>query len=277
MAFKKVRALERGLDVLLAVNQKNAASIPEIAEMTGIPRPTVYRMLETLRTQGYVDQSPTDDCWRATLKTKSLSSGFRDEDWVAQHAVPHMIDLGKKVLWPLDLVTFQNFEMVVRESTHSISPFSIDHGVVGQSLPLLETSGGRCYLAFCSDSERLLILEGLRNLKHMKAGYLQYAPYLDYMLAQTRALGMGFRREGFRPHTMSLSAPIRAEDRIIACLTLIWITSAMSFEKALEHHSGDLLNAASQISKELSALPRDADGNNSLQEQLTGQASPKAR
>jgi len=80
MVFKNVRALERGLDVLLAVNQKNAANIPQITKMTGMPRPTVYRMLETLRRQGYVVRSPTDDCWRTTLKTKSLSSGFRDED-----------------------------------------------------------------------------------------------------------------------------------------------------------------------------------------------------
>jgi IclR family mhp operon transcriptional activator len=264
MAFKNVRALERGLDVLLAVNQKHAAKIREITELTGIPRPTVYRLLETLQTQGYIDQSLTDDCWRATLKAKSLSSGFRDENWVAQHAVPHMISLGKKVLWPVDLVTFQNFEMVVRESTHSISPFSIDHGVVGQSLPLLETSGGRCYLAFCSDSERALILDGLGKLKRQKAGYLQSAPNLEFILDQTRALGMGFRREGFREHTMSLSAPIWAEDRVIACLTLVWIASAMPFEKALVEHSSDLLDTASRVSREISPEAWDIDGRETL-------------
>lgn len=252
MTFKKVRALERGLDVLLAVNQKNVASIAEITAMTGIPRPTVYRLLETLRTQGYVDQSPTNDNWRATRKTKSLSSGFREEDWVAQHAVPHMIDLDKKVLWPIDLVTFENFEMVVRESTHNMSPFSIDHGMVGQSLPLLETSGGRCYLAFCSDAERVLILDGLKKLKPVSAGYLQSAVYLNHLLDQIRVLGLGFRKEGFRAHTMSLSAPIWSKDQVIACLTLVWITSAMSFEEVLEQHACDLRDTASQISKKLS-------------------------
>ncbi len=252
MAFKNVRALERGLDVLLAVNQKNAASIRQITEKTGIPRPTVYRLLDTLRTQGYVAQSPTDDLWHATLKSKALSSGFREEDWVARNAVPHMINLGKRLLWPLDLVTFQNFEMLVRESTHSLSPFSIDHGVVGQSLPLLETSGGRCYLAFCSDAERAVIIEGLKSSGHMAGGYIQSGPYLDYMIGQIRALGLAFRREGFRDHTMSMSAPIWAGDRVIACLTLIVIASAMSFEKALEDLSGDLLETAGRISKEVS-------------------------
>ena len=259
MAFKKVRALERGLDVLLAVNQKSATSIPKITEITGIPRPTVYRLLETLRGQGYVEQSPTDDRWQSTLRTKALSSGFRDEDWVAGNAVPHMIELGKKMLWPLDLVTFQNFELVVRESTHSFSPFSIDHGVVGQHLPLLETSGGRCFLAFCSDAERVVIIDGLRNSGRLKDGYLQSAPNLDYMLGQIRALGLGFRREGFREHIMSLSAPIWAGDQVIAFLTVIVIASAMSFERMLEKHAIDLKTTASRISTEASALPHDRD------------------
>ncbi len=237
----------------MAVNQNNAASISELAVATRIPRPTIYRILETLQDQGFVTRSSTGDCWRATLKTKSLSSGFREEDWVAQHAVPHMIRLGKTILWPLDLVTFQDFEMVVRESTHSISPFSIDHGVVGQSLPLLETSGGRCYLAFCSDSERKLILDGIKKTNRLKSGYLQSTTNLNFMLGQIRELGMGFRTEGFRKHTMSLSAPIWAEDRVIACLTLIWIASAMSFETALKEHSANLLDSAARISGEISS------------------------
>ncbi|SHK48331.1 transcriptional regulator, IclR family [Shimia gijangensis] len=256
MTFKNVRALERGLEVLLIVNQKNAASIKDITSLTDIPRPTIYRLLDTLETQGYIVKSTTDDRWHAALKSKALSSGFRDEDWVARHAVPHMIDLGNRILWPVDLVTFQNFEMVVRESTHSLSPFSIDHGVVGQSLPLLETSGGRCYLAFCNDTERTMILDGLKKSGRMTEGYFQSELNLDYMLGQIRALGLGFRREGFREHTMSLSAPIWSENRVIACLTIIIIASAMSFEAVLEKHAEDLKETASKISVEMPTLAK---------------------
>lgn len=251
MAFKSVRALERGLDALLAINQRSTANISELAKMTGVPRPTMYRLLETLQSQGYITQSPTDDLWHPTLKTKALSSGFREEDWVARQAVPHMIDLGKELLWPLDLVTFQNFEMVVRESTHSLSPFSIDHGVVGQTLPLIETSGGRCYLAFCSDAERAFIIDGLRKTGRLTDGYLQNSSNLDFILSQVRDFGLAFRQEGFRKHTMSISAPILAGDRVIACLTLIVITSAMSFKELLDKFSNQILETADKISKEV--------------------------
>ena len=49
-----VRALVRGLDILRHVNRVGACRAREIAIATGIPRSTVYRLLETLEEQGYV-------------------------------------------------------------------------------------------------------------------------------------------------------------------------------------------------------------------------------
>ena len=119
-----------------------------VATATSIPRPTVYRLLETLEGLGFVSRDHSSEKWRPTLQAKSLSSGFRHEDWVTQSAVPEMVRLGREILWPLDLVTFNDYQMEIRESTHNISPYSIDHGMVGLQLPVLDTAGGRAYLAF---------------------------------------------------------------------------------------------------------------------------------
>jgi hypothetical protein len=63
--------------------------------------------------------------------------------------------LGRQILWPLDLVTFRNYRMLIRESTHNISPFSVDHGMVGRELPVLETAGSDTGGREKSDSNRL--------------------------------------------------------------------------------------------------------------------------
>src|ERR1700756_3932995 len=47
-----VRALERGLAVLAAMNRHKIASVLELARETRLPRPTVYRLLETLGRAG---------------------------------------------------------------------------------------------------------------------------------------------------------------------------------------------------------------------------------
>ena len=248
------------MEILEAVNRSNGLRASQIARIVKIPRPTTYRLLETLEEMGFVVRGASDDNWRPTLQTKSLSSGFREEDWIAQTAVPQMIRLGRQVLWPIDLVTFRDYKMAVRESTHNISPYSVDHGMVGRELPMLTTSGGRAYLAFTSEQDRAHILAGLRERLGEAAIEYQDDGPLDYILERTRKLGLGFRLKDFNDRTMSISAPILGAERPIACLTMIWIASAKKFDEAIAAYSEALLSTASSIADELSRLsPQKSD------------------
>lgn len=257
--FESVRSLQRGLDILQCVNQKNGLKAGEIARQTGIPRPTVYRLLETLEGMNFLLRDHSSDKWRPTLYTKSLSSGFRDEDWVCREAVPEMMRLGREILWPLDLVTFKDYRMEIRESTHNISPYSVDHGMVGLKLPVLDTAGGRAYLAFSPEDECEHTIAGLRAEFGLETPiYLNDGP-LEYILNECRRLGLGYRQKGYREATMSLSAPIFRGDRIMACMTMIWIGSALPFNKALELHADKLTASARTISSRLEEQPDAAD------------------
>ena len=40
---------------------------------------------------------------------------------------------GEKVMWPTDLATLEHDAMIIRESTHRFSPFSIDVGMIGRN------------------------------------------------------------------------------------------------------------------------------------------------
>ena len=250
--FGSVRSLERGLLILQTLNRRNGMKAAQIAQATSIPRPTVYRLLETLEGLGFVNRDHSSEKWRPTLQAKSLSSGFRHEDWVTQSAVPEMVRLGREILWPLDLVTFNDYRMEIRESTHNISPYSIDHGMVGLKLPVLDTAGGRAYLAFGPDEERAHTLAGLEaRLGLQQPIVLQDGP-LSRVLDISRELGVGYRKEGFRASTQSISAPIFRGPRVVACLTVIWTGSALSFEKALEQYRDKLLATTQGISDVLS-------------------------
>ena len=47
-ASGSVRSLERGLSLLVAMNRRQLASASDLAKDTHLPRPTVYRLLDTL-------------------------------------------------------------------------------------------------------------------------------------------------------------------------------------------------------------------------------------
>lgn len=246
-----IRSLQRGIEILQAVNRFNGAKPGEISEHTGIPRPSVYRLLETLTEMGLITRDHFSNKWRPTLHVKSLSSGFRDEDWVCDVAVPHMIELGQRVLWPLDLVTFRNHHMEVRESTHQISPYSVNHGMVGKQLPVLETSAGRAMLAFMPEDERHALLALLSEVTGRQPPFTMADGSLEMVMKRVRELGVGFRMADFTPETGSISAPIWYEDRVFACLTLVWSTTSMKFGRAVELYRKDLLETASKISRDL--------------------------
>ncbi|MDO8877854.1 MAG: helix-turn-helix domain-containing protein [Pseudolabrys sp.] len=244
-SFNNVRSLERGLKVLEALNRCHGARAQQIARIVELPRPTVYRLLETMENLGYVTRS--EDSWTLTAQVKALSAGFHDDVWVTRVAAPILHELGREVQWPVDLVTFENDAMIIRETTHAASPFSIDRGMAGTHLPILQTSGGRAYLAFCTANEREVILARLRQSDKPGDAIARDQRFVERILSETRQCGFGFRTDGFNPHTASISLPILIEDRVLACVTMIWIASALSFEEATARNVDAIRRAVNRI------------------------------
>lgn len=250
----KVRALVRGLDILRYVNRIGVCRASEIAKATGIPRPTVYRLLETLEEQGYVAFSPTSNRVRVTRLAASLGDGFAVNSQICQVAGPIFAEYAPIVIWPLDLTTYENAAMVVQETTHNRSPLSIDRGMTGFRLPMMRTSAGRCYLGLCPPAERELILEQLG-----RSGVPEDAPFLDdsYLQPMLRDVQQKSRaaRDGeeFQPKTASFAVPIWSADRIVGCVSVIWTRGAMRLEEALQSMEGQLREISAQISAALDA------------------------
>lgn len=250
-SFSSVRSLERGLKVLEALNRSHGSGAQQLARIVELPRPTVYRLLETMEGLGYVTR--TGDCWALTAQVKALSAGFHDDVWVTRVAAPILHELGREVLWPVDLVTFENDAMIIRETTHAESPFSIDRGMAGTHLPVLQTSGGRAYLAFSPADERDVVLNRLRQSGKPGDALAHDEQFVERILAETRQLGHGFRTDGFNPHTASISMPILVGDRVLACITMIWIASALTFEEAVSRNLGSIKRAVTRIQAILQA------------------------
>ena len=60
---KSVRALERGLDVLLEIQQRRASSLHELHQALGLPKATLLRMLVTLGSKGLIWQRLADGAY----------------------------------------------------------------------------------------------------------------------------------------------------------------------------------------------------------------------
>lgn len=249
-----VRSLARGLAILRHVNVQGACRPGEIAAALGLPRPTVYRLLETLEEAGYVAFSASSNRVRVTRLAASLGDGGAQASELCRIAAPLFADYGARLVWPLDLSIYDNAAMSIQETTHGRSPLSIDRAMVGYRLPMLRTSAGRAYLSFCGEEERRLILNHLRRLGDPADASFLTEGWVERMIAETRATGFALRDAGeFRPQTASIAAPVRGEGGVAGCVSMIWIRSAMGTRKAVETCAEPLLELCGRIGEALAA------------------------
>jgi IclR family transcriptional regulator, mhp operon transcriptional activator len=242
-----VRSLERGLALLVAMNRRKLPSVVELARDTRLPRPTVYRLLETLSHAGFVKRSSPADRFCLTPKVRSLSDGFLEDDWIADVAAPLMAQLTRDLVWPAALMTFEQGRMLVRETTHEASVLSIDHGMVGRSLPMLRTAAGRCYLAYCSASERQAILEMLAHSTVPEDRGAREEERVGALLDAVRARGFAIQDREINPKATGMAIPIRVGSRILGCLSLIWISSALTIAEGEQQLLPPLRSVARNI------------------------------
>ena len=242
-----VRSLERGLAVLAAMNRRKLPSVMELARDTRLPRPTVYRLLETLSRGGFVTRSSPHDRYCLARGVRTLSDGFVEDDWIADIAAPLMTQFTRDLVWPVALLTFEESRMLVRETTHEASTLSIDHGMVGRSLPMLRTAAGRCYLAFCPAKERRAILEMLSRSKALEDRWAREPQRLTKLLDAIKAKGYAIQDREINPKTTGIAVPVRLGTRVLGSLSSIWISSALTIENAEAELHPPLATTAARI------------------------------
>jgi IclR family mhp operon transcriptional activator len=226
-----VRSLERGLALLVAMNRRRLASVSDLAKDTKLPRPTVYRLLDTLSDAGFVARESATDRYHPTHGVRALSDGFLDDDWVSDIAAPLMSEFTRQHVWPVSLFTFEAGKMLVRDTTHRQSALSIDYGMVGKRMGLLKTAGGLAYLAFCPANERRVILDMLAQSEDPEDSEARDPRRLKTVLDAVRAKGYATQTRVINPKAASISVPIMTEGHVYGCMSLIFIASALTMSE----------------------------------------------
>jgi IclR family mhp operon transcriptional activator len=251
--YKDVRSLVRGLDVLKALNAApgGIAGITELAEACGLHRTTVKRVLETLRTEGFVRRGEKEGQYYLTFEVRRLSEGFEEDDWISQVATPLMRESVRELLWPCDLCTAESGFMVVRETTHRWSVLSQHRAMIGEKMPLFVTALGRAYLAACSDTQRDALLALLTQRSDWIGDMARDREAVDAVIAETRERGYGFNNgEWIREsHFAAIAVPVLSGGGLLAALNMIFPKAAVSQEELEQRFLPALRRLAQRIGK----------------------------
>jgi IclR family mhp operon transcriptional activator len=155
---KSIRALERGLDVLLELQRSRGRSLDELHKSLGLPKATLLRLLVTLSSRDLIWRRLADGAYMPSLQRAAVGSSDM-HGRLAEIASPLLAQLSEKVHWP-SVIAVPRLDHVEIVETNSpmIGIDAVSLGPVGVKLSYLHTATGRAYLAACGAQEREAII-----------------------------------------------------------------------------------------------------------------------
>jgi IclR family mhp operon transcriptional activator len=257
-SYEPVAALQRGLDVLRAVNRLPAATVRDIHRMTGLNQPTVVRMLETLIHAGFVVRHPQQPFYMPTGRALELSAGYVLHREVGIAATPVMTALRRSIGWPSDVAVFDGDAMVVAHTSRGEGRFLFERRV-GFRAPILATSLGLAFLAFCPEAERQRALSlAIRSMEPWNA-WAQDPAEAEAQLAAIRQAGFAVMNEAYSTReygglASAIGVPVLVDGVAVAALNLMYLREAIERSDAVERLLPVLRQAASDLGSAFSGL-----------------------
>jgi len=258
---KQVRALARGIDVLLMVRANEGIGLDELHRRLALPKATLLRLLLTLSAQGLIWRRIADGAYLScadALLARCPPATVR----LAEIASPLLVELSKRVVWPsvFAMPHFDHLEIV--ETNSPVARFDAAIlGPVGAKLSYLHTATGRAYLAACGAEEREAIVARLRPAGATPAD----EALLATIVSETRARGYSIRgpvhpwpdhnrQTVLRDGKSSIAVAVVRGDHPIAALNVTWPTRRAETADVAAKHLGLLKSIAARIAEKASGI-----------------------
>jgi len=147
-----VGVLDKAVAILSLLAEGGSASLAEVVEGTGLPRPTAYRLLSALEAHRLVARGGG-----------RYSLGLRLLGWGNRVVGPDLAEASRPILAALAGETGESTQLYVREGDRRVCVASVERAggglrdtvPVGAVLPLDLGSGGKVLLAWAEDGERV--------------------------------------------------------------------------------------------------------------------------
>jgi IclR family pca regulon transcriptional regulator len=246
-----IEAIARGLDVIRAFGPgQPVMSLAAVADVSRLPRPTVYRILKTLEQLGYT--RPVSGGWELTPRVLDLGMSYVLSRGLWEIARPHMAALVGQVGESVSIAQLDGSDIVyvARVAVPKIVTLAV---TVGTRFPALPTSLGKVLLAALTPAEAERVLaEPSRS--GITSRWQPDAAARMAVLREVRARGWALTDEQLAPGIRSVAVPLRdGEGAVIAALNVNAHAAETPLDVLTGHHLPLLLQAAGAISADWAA------------------------
>jgi IclR family pca regulon transcriptional regulator len=241
-----IEALARGLDVLRCFSaEQRQLSLSQVAQATGLARPTARRILLTLEEMGYVRAS--SGAHMLTPRVLELGMAYVSSLGLWDMARPHMERLVEQTGESSSMAQLDGSDIVyvARVAVPKLITLRVD---IGTRFPAMVTSQGKVLLAALPPEEALKVLavpsrSGLPEREKMPDGRI-----LEH-LAAVREQGWALANEELAPGVRSVSVGVADGQGVVrASMNVTVHAQETSIEKLVTEHLPLLQAAARETS-----------------------------
>lgn len=246
---ESVAAVLKVFAILQALSERNETGISDLSVRLAMPKATVYRFLQTMKTLGYVRQEVDSERYGLTMKVFELGTKALQYPDLVELAKHQMQMLSDKVGETVHLGMLIDSEIIYVhkvDSRHMLGMYSR----VGRRAPIHCTAIGKVLLAWEDAEQRDQVLAGAEFKRFRDKTITTRKAFLEE-LDRTREQGYGEDREEFDDHIRCVGVPIFDRlNQAVAGLSISFPT--FRYDEAREPELiGMLRDASRAISKQL--------------------------
>ena len=246
--LKALRILE------LFTPQMPILTLNEITNRIGYPKSTVYSMLSTLATKGYVEKTDTNS-YALGRRFVSMTQAVLVNVQLRDRAAPLLRQLGDS--------TEESVYLTVLDGNVSLYIYAIEtshrllaRSAVGDEVPLHCTSVGKAILAFLPPAEQERIIEEVGLPRFTENTITEKSRLMDD-LHITRERGFSIDNEEHEAGSFCIGAPILNEKHEVAGSCSISGHNESVIADKIEYYSSPVCYTAQEISRRMGFVPSD--------------------
>ncbi|APW37816.1 DNA-binding transcriptional regulator KdgR [Rhodoferax koreense] len=255
---ESVAAVLKVFAILQSLADRSETGVSELSMRLAMPKATVYRFLQTMRSLGYVRQEADSERYGLTMKLFELGAKAPVYPDIIELAKPHMHALSDQTGETIHLGMLIDSDIIYVhkvDSRHMLGMYS----KVGKRAPIHCTAIGKVLLAWESDQQREHLLQGVDFKRYREKTITSKSRFIEE-LNRTREQGFGEDREEFDDHIRCLGMPIF--DRLNQAVAAISISfPTFRYDEAREPEIVAMLRDASRdMSRQIGCVDFPLDG-----------------
>lgn len=208
MAIKTVESLRKGLEILEAfASHGPQMTLPEITKISGMPKASAYRFLQTLITLDYIHYFPNSRTYRLGPKVMSLGFSVLGAEEIGTVSQPYLEELSEKIDENVNLGILDGSDVVyiIRIKRRRILGIDLS---IGSRLSAYNTAIGQAILAFTDPQKQDSIIQKLVQNRELHDEIGSAGEKLKDTLGQIKSQGYSLADDEYITGLRSIGVPI---------------------------------------------------------------------